>query len=48
MLEANEQENVWNWCGEHFPKWMDLVPGPRKRQFLSGVQKAYDDDRIVQ
>jgi Endodeoxyribonuclease RusA len=46
MLQANEHENVWNWCREHFPQWIDLVPGPRKSQFLFGVQNAYEEERI--
>jgi hypothetical protein len=46
MLEADECENVWNWCREHFPEWIDLIPGPRKSQFLSGVQRAYEEERI--
>ena len=48
MLDAKEQENVWIWCREHFPKWMDSIPGSRKSQFLSGVQKAHEDERIIQ
>lgn len=46
MLKAEENENVWNWFREHFPKCIDCIPGSRKNQFLNGVRKAYEEDRI--
>jgi Endodeoxyribonuclease RusA len=46
MLDGGEDNNVWIWFQEHLPEFMKLVPNDRKEQFLSGVWKAYEKERI--
>ena len=48
FLHIGEQEEVWNWFFEHFPKCMKLVPKRRMDPFVRGVVQAYEDGRIKQ
>jgi len=45
-LDQHDDDGVWNWFKEHFPKCMKLVPTRRKAQFVAGVRQAYDEERI--
>jgi hypothetical protein len=46
MLDAEEENNIWNWFREHLPKFMACVPSRRREQFLSGVHRAHEEGRI--
>lgn len=45
-LDHQDDDAVWNWFKEHFPKCMKLVPTRRKAQFVAGVRQAYEEERI--
>jgi hypothetical protein len=45
-IEDQDEPGIWQWCCEHFPRWMDLVPKRRLTQFVSGIIQAYDEGRI--
>ena len=46
MIAADDKNNSWIWFHDHLPKFMELVPNPRKEQFLLGVWKAYEEERL--
>lgn len=48
LREHSRERNddcVWQWFHEHYPKCMALVPKRRKEQFLKGVYEAIDEGR---
>jgi hypothetical protein len=45
-IEDQDAPGIWQWCCEHFPRWMDLVPKRRLAQFVSGIIQAYSEGRI--
>lgn len=45
-LGDEDEEAVWEWFGEHYPKCMALVPKRRWRQFVKGVFMAFEEDRV--
>lgn len=45
-VDQPDDDGVWNWFKEHFPKCMRLVPTRRKQQFVVGVRQAYGEERI--
>lgn len=45
-LDQDDDDGVWNWLKEHFPKCMHLVPQRRKARFVAGVRLAYEEERI--
>jgi hypothetical protein len=45
-LDQQEDDTVWSWFKQHFPKCMRLVPSRRKDQFVAGVRQAYEQDAI--
>ena len=47
LLDVSDTRGVGNWFREHFPKCMKLVPERRMEQFIGGVMRAYDDERIA-
>lgn len=46
MLDAEEENNAWNWFRDHLPRFMELIPGRRKSQFLDGVHRAHEEGHI--
>ena len=46
LLSGNDIDGIWQWFCEQFPKCMKLIPERRKQQFVTGVIRAYEDDRI--
>jgi hypothetical protein len=45
-LDARDDEAVLGWFDCHYPKCMALVPPRRREQFLAGVYRAHDEERI--
>jgi Holliday junction resolvase RusA-like endonuclease len=45
-LDQGDDDGVWNWFKEHFPKCMRLVPSRRKDQFVAGVRQAYEEEAV--
>jgi hypothetical protein len=43
---SDDYDAVWDWYCRVFPKCMELVPARRKDQFVQGVIKAWEDDRL--
>lgn len=43
----DNHEAIWEWFCAHLPKFMKLVPSRRKTQFVDGVIRAYEDERIM-
>jgi hypothetical protein len=46
LLADGDDEGAWDWFKRHYPKCMALVPTRRRDQFVQGVRRAYDEDRI--
>jgi len=46
FLETEQDENVWVWFREHFPKHAQHVRTRHKSQFLLGVKRAFEDERM--
>lgn len=46
LLADEDDDGVLAWFDRHYPKCMALVPPRRRNQFLAGVRKAYDEDRV--
>lgn len=47
LLADREDESVWKWFKQHYPRLIALVPTRRRDQFLDGVRRAYKDGDIV-
>jgi len=45
-LDQQDDDTVWSWFKQHFPKCMRLVPSRRKDQFVAGVREAYEAEAI--
>jgi hypothetical protein len=45
-LSDDDDEAVLEWFQEELPKLVKLVPTRRRAQFLKGVRRAWEDDRI--
>src|SRR5262245_48965915 len=45
-LDAGDDAGVLAWLDAHYPRCMALVPQRRRTQFLAGVKRAHEDDRI--
>jgi hypothetical protein len=45
-LDQQDNDGVWNWFKEHYPKCMKLVPARRKGQFVAGVRQAYGQEEF--
>jgi hypothetical protein len=41
-----DADAVWAWFAEHYPKCMALIPARRRRQFLAGVYRCFEDYNI--
>ena len=46
LCRSRDDEDVWTWFADHYPRCMELVPDRRRDQFLKGVYKAYEDGRM--
>ena len=46
LCRAGDDRGVWKWFRRHYPASMKLVPPRRKQQFLKGVYKAFEEERI--
>lgn len=46
LLDDSDVKGAGNWFREHFPKSMKLVPERRMDQFIGGVRRAYDDEKM--
>ena len=46
LIAAEDDEGVWKWFKQHYPKCMALVPTRRREQFIDGVRRAQDEGRI--
>jgi len=46
LLDDTDLEGVWEWFNSHYPKCMKLVPRRRMEQFINGVIRAWDEERI--
>jgi hypothetical protein len=46
LIANRDDEGVWLWFQQHFPKYMALIPARRREQFLYGARRAYEDDVI--
>jgi len=47
LLDGRDDEPVWGWFKRHYPKCMALVPARRRWQFVEGVRKAHEDNRVA-
>jgi hypothetical protein len=46
LCAKEDEDAIWQWFTDHYPKCMELVPDRRKDQFVKGILRAYEDDRI--
>ena len=46
LLDDTDIEGVWKWFNIHYPKCMKLVPRRRMEQFINGVIRAWDEQKI--
>jgi hypothetical protein len=46
LLAHDDDEPVWTWFVQHYPKMMALVPRRRRDQFVAGVRGAYDEGHV--
>jgi hypothetical protein len=37
---------IWGWFKLHYPKFLTLIPARRREQFVAGVRRADEEDRI--
>jgi len=44
--ELRDDEAVWAWFEEHYPRCMKLIPRRRRKQFVEGVYECADNDDI--
>ena len=47
LLSGDDDEGVWRWFTAHYPRAMKLVPRRRRQQFVVGVKRAWEDERIT-
>lgn len=47
LLDSGDDSEALVWFDRHYPKIMALVPRRRRAQFLRGVNRARDEDRIA-
>jgi Protein of unknown function (DUF1778) len=47
LCRHGDDNGIWNWFKDHYPRCMKLVPGRRKKRFLQGVYQAYQDDKML-
>jgi hypothetical protein len=47
LCRIRDDDGVWKWFRYHYPRCMALVPSRRKRQFLTGIYRAYDQERMI-
>jgi hypothetical protein len=46
LVIADDDDGVWGWFREHYPRCMALVPTRRRDQFVAGVKQAREDGRL--
>ena|SRR2546427_5550786 len=46
LCGKEDYDSIWQWFVDHYPKCMKLVPIRRKEQFVKGILRAYEDDRM--
>lgn len=46
LIANRDDEAVWRWFQQRFPKHMALIPARRREQFLYGARLAYEEDLI--
>lgn len=46
LLKNDDEVGVWIWFRRHYPACIKLVPVRRREQFVAGVRRAYEKDRI--
>ena len=46
LLDDADNEGVWEWFNIHYPKCMKHVPRRRMEQFIKGIKRAWDNERI--
>ncbi len=46
LIDSDDEQGVWDWFKQHYPKCMALVPSRRREQFVEGVRRAHEDGRL--
>jgi hypothetical protein len=46
LLADDDDDAVWAWFEEHYPRCTALIPSRRCEQFIAGVRRAHEEGRI--
>ncbi|SRR5712692_6872418 len=46
FLQDHDDDKVLAWFAGHFPRCIALIPSRRRKQFMVGVYRTYDDETI--
>jgi hypothetical protein len=46
LFKAGDDEGIWAWWARHYPDAMKLIPARRREQFIKGVHRAYEENRV--
>jgi len=45
-IEYRDEENIWLWYKKTYPKALALIPAKRRKSFVRGILKAYDEGKL--